>query len=869
MVKRQRRLTTPGGKLITGFITVALSTIAHGQDETTVKQGVPKAKKSERIEVTGSRIKRTEIEGVSPVLILDQDTIRKSGSPTVSDLLNKLSISAQGSYSAPVVSDTRGTVTSVNIRGLGSSNTLVLLDGRRLPDEAGKGTVDLSTIPMAAVERIEILKESASAIYGSDATGGVVNIITKKDLNGSIVYASGMTPKLEGNASTEFAYLTGVSNRNFRNMTILNYRHQEPIYYRDRDWTKGGLSFFSYPANYVFEAEGYKITPHPNCEAPANQRIDTGDGGPEPVCSYNFSNTMAFSPEITQLGVLNNFEYNINDEITLFSTIRATKNTHVWNMAPNAGSFTIPQDVAQANLTRLGLVDAEIPADVELYYRGLPWGLRQWEEEKTVLGATAGLKGSLSPTWDWSLSVGHTESKKDTVNAQGFMLVDELVSAIEAGEFNPFETTLGADSLAVVDRARYEPFTIIETDANTYNFDVTGELFEIAGGPVGLAAGLARSELGYKKQIDTQSERGNVFGVTEDKGADGSREVNAAYMEVSVPLLENLEFQLAARYDQYSDFGSTTNPKFGFRYLPTNRVMIRGGAGTGFKAPTLDEIYKGTTLGLLNLTDTPTCESTNIDECPLTTEVEIETTGNQDLDEETSVGYTLGLVTEPLDGFSIGVDYWYVRIKDIVKEMEPQDILDHVADGRSFDGVTITRQGGAPDGRLERIVVPTMNLGESEDSGVDLTVDYRVRTGTHRWDLHSEYSRKFYARSVPFPGEPKEDTLGDRGEPRWRDVTSVSDTIAKAHTFTLRQNVIGKQESENSADTEIGSFTTIDAQYAWSHPWDGILTFGALNVLDRSFPEDPTERNGDDNRRVAELFGPDGITYYVKAEQVF
>ena len=147
--------------------------------------------KVERIQVTGSHIKRTEVEGVSSILVIDREEIEKSGFSTVSEMMQNMTISSQGAYSSSAVADERGTVTNVNLRGLGAENTLVLLDGRRLPDEAGLGVVDLSTIPMAAVERIEVLKDSASAIYGSDATGGVVNIITRKDLTGSAIFARG------------------------------------------------------------------------------------------------------------------------------------------------------------------------------------------------------------------------------------------------------------------------------------------------------------------------------------------------------------------------------------------------------------------------------------------------------------------------------------------------------------------------------------------------------------------------------------------------------------------------------------------------------------------------------------------------------
>ncbi|SMF26283.1 TonB-dependent receptor plug domain-containing protein [Pseudobacteriovorax antillogorgiicola] len=832
-----------------------IGTAGQAQESVENEEAAP-AKKVERIQVTGSHIKRTDVEGVSSVIVIDRESIERTGFSTVSELMQSMTISSNGSYGASAVNDVRGTVTNVDLRGLGPSNTLVLLDGKRVPDEAGLGVVDLSTIPMAAVERIEVLKDSASAIYGSDATGGVVNIITRKDLNGSAFYARASSPKAEGGTATEFAYLTGVNQGDFRVLTTLNYRQSEPIFYRDRDWTRVGLSTYSYPANYD---AGSGLLAHENCQVPKGDRIPVETGG-DPICSYNYGNTSAFAPETRQIGFMNNVGYDVNPGLTVYSRIRAVKNTNIWNMAPNAGYFQIPQAIATEKQPSLGL-KGEVSKDVTLRYRAVPWGVRKWEEEKTLVGGTLGVDGEIGSNWTWSLSAGHTQSKKDTVNPQGFMLVDELVSAIQTGEFNPFETQLTQGSMAVVSRASYEPFQVIDTDMTNYNLSVSGDLFEMGGGYAGLAIGVQQSDQNYKKIIDPQSEQGNVFGVTEDKGAEGNRSISAAFVEMAFPVADSFELQFAARYDQYSDFGGTTNPKLGFKYLPTSRLLFRGNVGTGFKAPTLDEIYKGTQVGLTNLIDTPVCGL----DCDIRIdEVEIETSGNESLQEETSLAYNFGIVAEPIDGLSLGADYWYIKIEDIVREMDAQDVLDSIAQGRNFSGVEIERWN---DGKLKRIKLPIMNLGESEDAGVDLNAAYRFRLGGNRLFVNADYSRKLFAKSVPFPGQAQEDTLGDRGEPRWRAVSSATWQFDD-HGFTLRNNLIGQQRSENDPDQRIGSFSTYDVQYAWNHPWGGNVAIGALNVLETRFPEDPTERGGDDVR-VQELYGPNGRVLYMNLNQTF
>jgi iron complex outermembrane receptor protein len=821
-------------------------------------------KKSERIQVTGSRIKRTDVEGVSSVIQIDSEAIQKSGVSSVSELMQNLSVSIDGSYSSYSVEDKRGTVMNVNLRGLGPENTLVLLDGRRLPDEGGEGVVDLSVIPMAAVERIEVLKDSASAIYGSDATGGVINIITKKDFEGSAVFARGSQPSAgDGGVGTQFSYMTGVTKDNFRNLTVLGYQHVEPTFYRDREWTEFGLSRYSFPGN--LQTPGLKVQAHPNCPDDADTLTEEG----RKLCAYNYGRTSAFSSEFTQVSFLNNFDYRINDTISVFTSLRANRNTNSWNQAPNAGEFTIPQAIAAARLNELKLNQLGLNAvtgDVDVLYRGVPWGLRRFEEENTVFGGNIGIRGELGGSWDWQVVAGRTEGKKDQVNPTGFMLKSELVNAVATGEFNPFETNLADPNLAnVVNRSSYQPFVITETQMITYDANTSGELFELPGGTAALAVGVNRIEQDYKKIIDSQSENDNVFGIVNDQGDQGERQVNAVYAELSLPVLKELELQAAVRHDQYSDFGGTTNPKFGFKYRPVDRLMFRGSAATGFKAPSLRQIYKGKSVGLANLNDT-ILYAGQADIEP-TTEVEIETSGNQDLQEETSLAYSFGVVTDPFEGFSVAADFWYIKINDIVQDMDPQRVLDSIASGQSYQDVQIIRSGNTPDGRLDRIVIPTMNLGESENTGIDTSAEYRFRAGTTRASIGSEYSRKFYSRIVPFPGQPQEDVLGDRGKPAWRMVNTGTVALGN-QSFLVRNNIIAKQDSALDPDLDIGSFTTYDMQYAWSHPWNGSIALGALNVFDTDFPRDESQRAGDDTR-VKELFSPDGRVLYVNLNQVF
>ena len=289
--------------------------------------------------------------------------------------------------------------------------------------------------------------------------------------------------------------------------------------------------------------------------------------------------------------------------------------------------------------------------------------------------------------------------------------------------------------------------------------------------------------------------------------------------------------------------------------------MVRGNVGTGFKAPTLDDLHKGDRFSLSDVYDP------FVDRTKLNTEVEVVTAGNKNLEEEKSLGATIGFMAEPLNGLNLSTDYWYVKIDQKVTELDLQDVLDAEAEGKTYDGVILTRAG---DGTLERAVLPIMNLGELEQSGVDVSLNYAFQAGGHSIGLGSEYSRLFYSRSVLFPGKPVEDTLGHEGEPAWRAVNTLSWAPTRAHGFTLRNNIIAQHATQERTDLayKVGSFTTYDVQYAWNHPWNGKIAVGSLNVLNTPFPQDQTQRAGD-NRRRQELYTPDGRVLYVKATQVF
>ncbi|MCX6131520.1 MAG: TonB-dependent receptor, partial [Proteobacteria bacterium] len=191
------------------------------------------------------------------------------------------------------------------------------------------------------------------------------------------------------------------------------------------------------------------------------------------------------------------------------------------------------------------------------------------------------------------------------------------------------------------------------------------------------------------------------------------------------------------------------------------------------------------------------------------------------------------------------------------------------AAGDPLPGIDIIHINNDPRGPLQRMRVPTANLGKSEDAGYDLNAEYRIRAAGNRIAFNSDYSRKLYSKTVAFPGADQVNVLGERGHPSWRFVNSASLT-AGSQGFMLRNNVLSKQNKTPTKDSigTLGSYSTYDAQYTWNHPWNGSIAFGALNLLNKDFPKDDTEREGDD-QRVKELFTADGRLFYVNLNQSF
>jgi iron complex outermembrane receptor protein len=783
--------------------------------------------KVEKVEVTGSHIKRVDVEGASPIQVIDRKAIEKTGYNSVADVLRDTTANSFGSTREKSGSNAAG-VAHVNLRGLGSSNTLVLLNGQRLPSDAVTGAVDLNLIPMAAIERVEVLKDGASATYGSDALGGVVNVITRKNFTGNEVSLVQTQPQLPGGNKREISLVNGINTKKLNMVNVVYYRDNDLVNSRDRDWTNKGVSSIGSPGAYRNTGQTWKA----DSSCPSGQFEVTPQGE---ICKYKYSDFSTELPELQQVSALSESIIDINDKLKLKARLGATQRTAKWSFAPAPGTFVIPGAVADT----LGPGGTPLPGatpgqDLQVRYRLAELGTRDTEVESYSYNALAGAKIQTSDTWELELTTAHNRIESSDEGVNGYALTDKLVSAIQSGQFNPFAPE---GQKGNIDNTRYNPLEKTSSELTSLELKATGEIGEISGGAVGLAVGATVTNQKYADVFDARSVAGDVFGSAGSSGG-GGRDTQAVFTEFSLPVSEKLEVQLAGRYDRYSDFGDTVNPKAAVLYKLNKKLLLRGSAGTGFKAPLMQDLYAATSEGFPTFIDAVACKNEKAlggatPSCnPL--QYLVTSSGNKGLKEEKSVSYNVGVIYEPNRSISFGVDTFVAQLNNKVG-IDYDDAMKAELAGVDLAkyGVKVNRDS---NGYIQDIVAPMQNLSSQELSGADLATT--VRVGKMR--IAVEHSRMFYFKEEGFPGAGYEDKLGKNGLPEWRNTATIGYNPTENQDVSFAATTIAGHEKAVAEKGDLPEFTSLDFNYSINIKNLGVLTAGVKNLLGQIPPIDDT-----------------------------
>jgi iron complex outermembrane receptor protein len=790
---------------------------------------------AERIQVTGSHIKRIDVEGASPVQTLTRKELEKTGYNSVSDVLRDTAANSFGSTREDSGSNAAG-VAHVNLRGLGSSNTLVLLNGQRLPSDAVTGAVDLNLIPMAAVERVEILKDGASAIYGSDALGGVVNIITRKDFSGNEVAFTTTQPELEGGRRQDISLVNGINKGKLSMVNVLQYRQNETVFSRDREWTSSGRSTFgAHPAYRSAGVDGAKWQVDGNCPTGDVQQTPGGD-----FCTFKYSDYSTELPALEQTSFLSESNYDLSSRVRVKARVGGTQKKAEWSFAPAPDVFTIPAAVAAT----LGPGGTPLPGtdptkELQVRYRVTELGTRDTKVESNSYNMLLGSTIQLSEGWEMEASASHNRVMTRDEGVNGYALTKDLQEAIATGAFNPFAPPGERGS---IERTRYRPLEEMTSELSSAEAKVSGDVGTINGAPIIMALGTTFTFQKYEDRFDEKSVAGEVFGNAGSSGG-GQRDTKAVFTEFSLPVAEKLELQLAGRYDRYSDFGDTFNPKIAALYRPNTKVLVRASAGTGFKAPLMQDLYAATSDGNPTFIDAQACAQERAAGGPTPActpqQYNVVSGGNKGLKEEKSISFNLGTVVQPTRDWSFGTDLFLTKLNNVVG-IDYGDAMEAERDlGAAYlasKGVMVHRDS---NGYIDHIEAPMQNLAAQEITGIDLSASYRIR----KVKLGMEHSQLFYFKEEGFPGTGMKDKLGENGKPPWRNVASIVYMPTERHTLTFDGVTTAGHEKAVEEAGNLRNYTTVDLQYAYNNKKIGVITAGIKNVMGTVPPIDDSNPN--------------------------
>lgn len=772
----------------------------------------------ENVVVTGSRIEQAEPGGV---YVMDRHDIERSGARTLTDVVRDLVHASSGTVDERFTQGFAPASAGINLRGLGVNRTLVLLDGQRMPvfpfgQEGSESFVDINLIPLAAIERIEVLKDGASAIYGSDAVAGVVNIITR-DAAGAheATFEHSTTSKSDGE-TTRVSASTGYIGDSAEFTFAVDYMNRTPIWARDRKaGTANGpiddRSNAGNPGTFITS-----VGPQPDANCPADRLRG-------PFCTYDFAQDVTLVPGTERLGFFASWDQDLTDSTGAYASLLWSQSESSRDLAgaPNA------YPVAAANPNN------PFGEDVLAIYRLLELGPRRDSFETEAYNFHAGVNGYIAE-WHWDLRAGTSEVDTAIRGVNGYALASDVQAAIDAGTLNVFGDSPSFDPESVMFESRRTGISKL----NSLSLSMRGTPFETSAGSAGMAFGMEYRREDFSDRLDPTSSSGAVVGVG-GTSADGDRDVASAYAELGVPLTSAVTLQLAWRYDHYDDFGSSHSPKVGIEWRAGPDLSLHASYGTGFKAPALHELYAGDIFAFESVFDTTQCNAARAanDAAGVTTycdsvrEVMSTASGNPLLSAEESDHWVAG-VEWNREKVYVGAQYW-VLTNDNAVTSSPQFYVDNEA----AHAANVTRDG---NGDLASVTSPFANVAAQELWGVDFDAGMTFATdgaGTFEPSMTVSYLGEF--RQQPSPGEPTEDLAGKDGNVEWRLRAGLDWSM---HTMSAGLGVshIDSYERRNPG-VGVDSWTTVDLHVYWSPSAlrGGRIGLAVEDLTDAHPPEDP------------------------------
>ncbi|GLR72206.1 TonB-dependent receptor plug domain-containing protein [Agaribacter marinus] len=836
----------------------------------------------ERIAVTGSLIKRIDMEGPSPLTSIDAAQIENTGVTDLIGLFAKLPISGQGTFSTQGNSsdDTANGGSSVSLRGLGADSTLILINGRRVsvsPFAKGIDTafVDINNIPISAIKRVDILKDGASATYGSDAIAGVINIVLKDDFEGAEVSARVGTTADGGGQEQNFSLVFGSNSDKVKHTFILDYFDREEVLYADRSYSRsanqaalrpniagaedfrsssgipGTIALRSDPTNRIIDEFG--------ADRCAPEDIDRGAN----LCRYDYAPHMTMIPDAERFSFNYLGRYEISDSLRGYIDFNGQNSKSLVRGAGSPSFNELFMDGDNVNHPFADMPDHPFfMQDLTMRRRTVDIGNREKRVDTDYFRTVMGLSGEIQD-WSWDAAYSYIKSESVERGVDGFPNSRRAQEAIDSGLWNPFEPSTNTQE--ALDFIETVTTRVGKSTSKTLDFTLSGAIAEMSAGDLMLALKAEYREEAIADNPDDQFLRGDVFG-TEATQANGDRDSKSVSAELAIPLLDTLEVQLAVRYEDYSDFGTTTDPKVSFLYSPLDNLSFRGSYGTAFRAPSLHQLGLGRTDESPNLVDTLRCAAVDLGCSPA--EYTAIFAGNPDLGPEESSSYNLGVIYEINENLDFSLDYYSYDIENII-DSDTQFVISNFGTDPSVVERIPTGIANDP-GEVVRVFDSFQNIGDLDTSGLDFDIGYRLPSdvGDFKFRFAMNYVLKYEElRPDANGGQRLSLQEGQFEQPEVRHTTSV-DWSQDDISATLAINYIGEFDGDADSgfgDKTVDSMTTVDLVANYRGIDNTTLSLGVTNLLN----EEPPFSHHDFFGYVNTVHSGQGRFTYVKASYKF
>jgi len=847
------------------------------------QQTADDAQPTQRVVVTGSYISRADKETPSPVQVMTSDDLKKSGYTTISDALRDITANGQGTLSQGFNQAFAAGASGVSLRGLSVGATLVLIDGHRMApypftDDGEREFVDISSIPFEAVDRIEILKDGASAVYGSDAIAGVVNVILKKSYNGTSITAESGTTQHGGGQTNHVSFMHGFGDvgADKNGFVAIEYRHQDQILLNQRSgaWTNFNYSGDPGGENLNQGAKNDFVT-NPVTQTPYLQNPALGSAASAydflgAGCNYamrnanqcTYTNNWAqIQPASQNVNILGSFTDKLNEnwELNVKASFFDSKNQQA-RRPPTvpAGSFAGNTAIGPGEIpTIVGAFGAgtyTVPANypgntlgVPAYVRALVPDInaRTTDVDSKSYRLVAELSGTVG-SWDVNVAAGATRVETN-VDYNGYINLTALYNALN-DPVNPFKLT-GGNSPSVM--AQIAPL-VSNTATDELNFidaRASRELMTLPGGPLSLGTGVSFVHKSLNAPDPVEAQNGTVNGIN-GAYAVGKEDNSSIYAELAAPVLKSLEIDGAFRSDHYDTYGNSTTPKIGFKFTPSKEFSFRGTASRGFRAPSATENGTAGSLFSFNAVRDPVlCAVSNPDGSPNLTspqnvpaQCKLSPTylqgTSKDLQPEKSKSYTMGFIIEPVRDWSTTLDFYKITVDNQIIT---------AAALASFDPITYAVRGGPQSvvygdghvgtstaGLIQFINTPYVNGQTTSTKGAEFETRYKIKlpdssklTVGLQWTHMFDYDMTLNGVTYDLAGTHGPAIVsGDTGNPKDRAQFTLSYDRGPL-TMTLTTNYISGYDVTDPSN----GLTDCDSSLsAYNSRWSGSAPAGYCKI---------------------------------------